>query len=96
MLKLLELVDVTNAVIRIVPLNSSVVSNHGSMTHLVFGASGLPPMVYVEGNDEATYYSKEDDVERHVELMLRLSEEAASSRRESRSMLQAAVERFSD
>ncbi|MGO4424800.1 Scr1 family TA system antitoxin-like transcriptional regulator, partial [Streptomyces sp. MCAF7] len=74
----------------------TVVSNYASMTHLVFGTGGLPPMVYIEGNDDATYHSKTEDVERHVELMLRLSAEAAASRRESRSMLQRALERFSD
>lgn len=94
--KLLQLFDAANVSIRIVPLDSSIVSNHGSMTHLLFGASGLQPMVYIEGNDDATYCTKEDVVERHVELMLRLGGEAAFSRRESRSMLQAAVERYSD
>ncbi|MGO4747377.1 helix-turn-helix transcriptional regulator [Streptomyces sp. 2MCAF27] len=96
LLKLLNLLDVPEVSIRFVPFDSTVVSNYASMTHLVFGTGGLPPMVYIEGNDDATYHSKTEDVERHVELMLRLSAEAAASRRESRSMLQRALERFSD
>lgn len=94
--KLLGLVSTPGVTLRFVPLDSSVVSNHGSMTHLVFGPGGPPPMVYVEGNDDATYYAKPDDVERHVELMLRLSHEAAASWRDSRAMLLDALDRYTD
>ncbi|OPF71617.1 hypothetical protein VT50_0233450 [Streptomyces antioxidans] len=96
LLKLLDFLDVPDVSIRFVPFDSAVVSNYGSMTHLVFGDGGLPPMVYIEGNDAATYHSKTEDVERHVELMLRLSGEAAVSRRQSRSMIHKALERFSE
>ncbi|MEE1931337.1 helix-turn-helix transcriptional regulator [Streptomyces sp. TRM 70351] len=97
LVKLRELAaDEPNVRIRFVPFDSTVVSNHGSMTHLIFGTAGPAPMVYVEGHDDATYVTKREDVERHVELLLRLSEEAAASRRVSNDMLLRAIERYSD
>lgn len=92
--KLLEYSDRPGVTIRFVPLDSSVVSNHGSMAHLCFGPLGPSAMVYVEGDDDATYYVKPDDVERRVELMLRLSHEAAASWRDSRTILLDAIERY--
>ncbi|AQU69930.1 hypothetical protein BBN63_30835 [Streptomyces niveus] len=91
---LLEYSDRPGVTIRFVPLDSSVVSNHGSMAHLRFGPLGPPAMVYVEGDDDATYYVKPDDVERRVEVMLRLSHEAAASWRDSRTILIDAIKRY--
>lgn len=92
--KLLEYSDRPGVTIQFVPLNSSVVSNHGSMAHLRFAPLGPPAMVYVEGDDDATYYVKPDDVERRVELMLRLSHEAAATWRDSRAILLDAIKRY--
>ncbi|WP_405679091.1 helix-turn-helix domain-containing protein [Streptomyces sp. NBC_01511] len=92
--KLLDYSDRPGVTIQFVPLTSSVVSNHGSMAHLRFGPLGPPAMVYVEGDDDATYYVKPDDVERRVELMLRLSHEAAATWRHSRAILLDAIKRY--
>ncbi|GGK08501.1 transcriptional regulator [Streptomyces camponoticapitis] len=92
--KLLRFSDRPGVTVRFVPLNSSVVSNHGSMAHLRFAPLGPPAMVYVEGDDDATYYVKPDDVERRVELMLRLSHEAAATWRDSRVILRDAITRY--
>ncbi|MFD4701290.1 helix-turn-helix domain-containing protein [Streptomyces niveus] len=92
--KLLEYSDRPGVTIQFVPLSSSVVSNHGSMAHLRFAPFGPPAMVYVEGDDDATYYVKPDDVERRVELMLRLSHEAAASWRDSRAILLDAIKQY--
>ncbi|MFD4765816.1 helix-turn-helix domain-containing protein [Streptomyces niveus] len=92
--KLLEYSDRPGVTIQFVPLSSSVVSNHGSMAHLRFAPLGPPAMVYVEGDDDATYYVKPDDVERRVELMLRLSHEAAASWRDSRAILLDAIKQY--
>ncbi|KUJ67375.1 hypothetical protein ACZ90_28235 [Streptomyces albus subsp. albus] len=91
--RLLDLVNAPHVHIRFLPFDSMVVSNHGSMTHLAFGPDGPPPMVYVEGDDEATYYSKTEDVERRVEVLLRLGGEAAASRSRSTEMILRASER---
>ncbi|MFJ2841565.1 helix-turn-helix domain-containing protein [Streptomyces griseofuscus] len=96
MLRMRELLDEPYIAIRIVPFHGTVVSNYGSVTHLRFALQGLPPLVYIEGNDDATYHTKQEEVERHVTLLLRLSEEAAETTRDSRAMLDKAVARFSD
>jgi hypothetical protein len=93
--KLEGLLENPRVSIRIVPFHGSVVSNYGSMTHLAFEEDGLPPLVYIEGNDEATYHTTSKDVERHIEMMLRLSNESAASREDSRIMLRKAIERLS-
>ncbi|MDT9684630.1 Scr1 family TA system antitoxin-like transcriptional regulator [Streptomyces sp. TRM76323] len=82
----------------------------GSMTHLVFGRGGLPDFVYVEGYEKADYYSKpalsaeerakpwptkENEFERHLQLLLRLQGEACASPAKSRLMLDEAVKRYS-
>ncbi len=96
MLRLRELFEQSHITIRIVPFHGKVVSNYGSITHLCFELRGLPPLVYIEGNDDATYHTKREEVERHVTLLLRLSQESAESTRDSRAMLDKAVARFSD
>ncbi|MEU3297511.1 helix-turn-helix transcriptional regulator [Streptomyces longwoodensis] len=96
MLRLRELLEQPYIAIRVVPFHGRVVSNYGSITHLRFALQSLPPLVYIEGNDDATYHTKQDEVERHVSLLLRLSQEAAESTRDSRAMLDRAVVRFSD
>ncbi|MGW0731714.1 helix-turn-helix domain-containing protein [Streptomyces sp. NPDC002851] len=100
MRRLLELSDGHGITIRFVKLDSAIASNAagagtGSMTHLQFGRGGLPDLVYLEGYDEASYRTKEDDLERHVALLLRLSDEACATRAESREMLAKAIKRFS-
>ncbi|MFJ4343320.1 helix-turn-helix domain-containing protein [Streptomyces sp. NPDC088915] len=92
--KLLDLMEDPRVNIRIVPFTGKVVSNHGSMTHLRFDEGRLPPIVYVEGNDNADYHMLTKDVERHVELLLRLSKESAVSRRETKVLLRRALERY--
>lgn len=92
--KLLEYSDRPGVTVQFVPLDSSVVSNHGSMAHLRFAPLGPPATVYVEGDDDATYYVKPEDVERRVELMLRLSHEAAASWRHSRAILLDAIKEY--
>lgn len=82
----------------------------GGMAHLQFGHGGLPDLVYVEGYGKADYYkapetspeerrkpwpTKEDDFERHLQLLLRISGEACASPTESVRMLEEAVARFS-
>lgn len=99
MRKLLQMSDMPNVSIRFVLEDNAIAANaasagSGSMTHLKFGAGGPPEMVYLEGYEEATYCTKEEELERHVQLLLRLSGEAAASRAESRRMLVEAIERF--
>ncbi|MFJ9079439.1 helix-turn-helix domain-containing protein [Streptomyces sp. NPDC102278] len=99
MRKLLEMSDLPDVSIRFVLEDNAIAANaasagSGSMTHLKFGVGGPPDMVYLEGYEEASYCTKEDDLERHVQLLLRLSAEAAASRAASRRMLIAAIERF--
>ncbi|MET9507809.1 DUF5753 domain-containing protein [Streptomyces flavidovirens] len=100
MRQLLRLSDLPHVSIRFVLEDSAIAANaasagSGSMTHLKFGAGGPPEMVYLEGYEEASYRTKEDDLERHVQLLLRLSAEAAASRAKSRQMLEEAIKRFS-
>ncbi|MFD3356286.1 helix-turn-helix domain-containing protein [Streptomyces fradiae] len=81
----------------------------GSMTHLVFGRGSLPDLVYVEGYEKADYHSKparsaeerarpwpvkENEFERHLQLLLRLQGEACASPAKSRLMLDDAVRRY--
>lgn len=94
--KLLEYSDRPGVTLLVVPLNSSVVSNHGSMAHLRFASGGPPAMVFIEGDDDAMYYVKPDEVERRVEVMLRLSHEAAVPWRDSRAILLDALKRYED
>ena len=82
----------------------------GGMAHLQFGRGGLPDLVYVEGYRKADYYNKpalsaeerakpwptkENDFERHLQLLLRIQGEACASPMESRRMLDEAVARYS-
>lgn len=92
--KLVSFSDRPGVVIRFVPLNSPFVSNYGSMTHLTFRLGGPPAMAYVEGDDDATYYVKTEDVERRMESLLRLSHESAASWRNSRAILQDVIKRY--
>ncbi|MFE7623016.1 helix-turn-helix domain-containing protein [Streptomyces sp. NPDC057509] len=99
MLKLLEMSDRPGVSIRFVKEDSALAANaasagSGSMTHLKFGVGGPPTIVYLEGYEEASYRTKEDDLERHVQLLLRLSGEAAASTAESREMVVEALGRF--
>ncbi|MFJ2796631.1 helix-turn-helix domain-containing protein [Streptomyces sp. NPDC093108] len=87
-------IDRPGVTILFVPLHGTFVSNYNSMTHLTFGHGGPPPMVYVEGDDEATYLVKTEDVERRMESLLRLSHEAAASWRDSRTILRDAIRRY--
>ncbi|MFG3430386.1 helix-turn-helix transcriptional regulator [Streptomyces californicus] len=81
----------------------------GGMAHLQFGHGGLPDLVYVEGYGKADYHkapesspeerrkpwpTKENDFERHLQLLLRISGEACASPAESIIMLEEAVARF--
>ncbi|MEU6451274.1 helix-turn-helix transcriptional regulator [Streptomyces sp. NPDC046979] len=91
-----ESLEQPHIAIRVVPFHGRVVSNYGSVTHLCFALQGLPPLVYIEGHDDATYHTKQEEVERHVTLLLRLSEEAAETTGDSRAMLDKAVARFKD
>ncbi|MGW7412610.1 helix-turn-helix domain-containing protein [Streptomyces sp. NPDC054863] len=94
--KLLGMLRIPNVSIRFVPLKRSVVTAVGSMTCLKFSAGGPQDMVYVETHDAASYYTKQAEVERYYQLMLRLSEEAAASRHKSHEMLLAAIADFTD
>ncbi|MGW2658354.1 helix-turn-helix domain-containing protein [Streptomyces sp. NPDC001478] len=97
--KLLEMSDRPGVSIRFVLEDAAIAANaasagSGSMTHLKFGVGGPPAMVYLEGYEEASYRTKEDDLERHVQLLLRLSGEAAASTAQSREMVLEALQRF--
>ncbi|MFE6667274.1 helix-turn-helix domain-containing protein [Streptomyces sp. NPDC057697] len=92
--KLESFIDRPGVTILFVPLNGAFVSNYNSMTHLAFGQGGPPPMVYVEGDDEATYIVKTEDVERRMESLLRLGHESAASWRDSRTILRDAIRRY--
>ncbi|WP_328299196.1 helix-turn-helix domain-containing protein [Streptomyces sp. NBC_00435] len=99
MRKLLEMSDLPSVSILFVLEDNAIAANaasagSGSMAHLKFAAGGPPEMVYLEGYEEASYRTKEDDLERHVQLLLRLSAEAAASRAESRQMIIDAIKRF--
>ncbi|MCX4818322.1 helix-turn-helix transcriptional regulator [Streptomyces sp. NBC_01142] len=82
----------------------------GGMAHLQFGRGGLPDLVYVEGYGKADYYNKparsaeertkpwptkDNEFERHLQLLLRIQGEACASPADSRRMLEAAVKRYS-
>ncbi|MFI6893582.1 helix-turn-helix domain-containing protein [Streptomyces sp. NPDC050256] len=82
----------------------------GGMAHLQFGRGGLPDLVYVEGYGKADYYTKptqsaeerakpwptkDNEFERHLQLLLRIQGEACASPAASRRMLEAAVKRYS-
>ncbi len=70
----------------------------GSMASLQFGRGSLPDMVYAEGYGKADYFSKpvrspeerakpwsqkDNDYERHLQLLLRIQGEACASPREA-------------
>lgn len=93
--KLREFSDRPGVTILFVPLNAPFVSLYNSMTHLTFGLGGPPPMVYTEGDDEAQYLVKTEDVERRMETLLRLSHESAAPWRDSRTILRDAITRYS-
>ncbi|MET8184122.1 Scr1 family TA system antitoxin-like transcriptional regulator [Streptomyces sp. NPDC005336] len=82
----------------------------GGMAHLQFGRGGLPDLVYVEGYGKADYYNKparsaeerakpwptkDNEFERHLQLLLRIQGEACASPAASRRLLEAAVKRYS-
>ncbi|MFE7461430.1 Scr1 family TA system antitoxin-like transcriptional regulator [Streptomyces sp. NPDC057554] len=82
----------------------------GGMAHLQFGRGGLPDLVYVESYGKADYYTKparsaeerakpwptkDNEFERHLQLLLRIQGEACASPAASRRMLEEAVERYS-
>ncbi|MEU8543158.1 helix-turn-helix transcriptional regulator [Streptomyces sp. NPDC048717] len=82
----------------------------GSMAQLQFGRGGLPDMVYAEGYGKADYFSKpvrsaeerarpwsqkDNDYERHLQLLLRIQGEACASPVRSRRMLDEAIKYFS-
>ncbi|WP_411080104.1 helix-turn-helix domain-containing protein [Streptomyces sp. cmx-18-6] len=82
----------------------------GGMAHLQFGRGGLPDLVYVEGYGKADYYTKparsaeerakpwptkDNEFERHLQLLLRIQGEACASPAASRRMLEAAIQRYS-
>jgi transcriptional regulator with XRE-family HTH domain len=82
----------------------------GSMAQLQFGRGGLPDLVYAEGYGKADYFSKpirspeerarpwsqkDNDYERHLQLLLRIQGEACASPARSRRMLDEAIKRFS-
>ncbi|MCS0604957.1 helix-turn-helix transcriptional regulator [Streptomyces sp. LP11] len=92
--KLIDLMDDPRVCIRVVPLSGKVVSNHASMTHLSFDVGELPPMVYVEGNDNADYHSQTRDVERFATLLLRLSNNSALNPKETLELLQNVQKRY--
>lgn len=71
----------------------------GGMAHLQFGRGGLPDLVYVEGYGKADYYTKparsaeerakpwptkDNEFERHLQLLLRIQGEACASPADSR------------
>ncbi|MEU6814093.1 helix-turn-helix transcriptional regulator [Streptomyces sp. NPDC046860] len=81
----------------------------GSMAELQFGRDGLPDMVYSEGYEKADYHTrpssvsdrlgarltrKQNDYERHLQLLLRIQGEACASPAESRHLLDAAIKRY--
>lgn len=81
----------------------------GSMAHLQFGRDGLPEFVYAEGYEKADYFTKpsrlrdhgkpltprENDFERHLQLLLRIQGEACASPAKSRLMLDKVIKRYS-
>ncbi|MER6573065.1 helix-turn-helix transcriptional regulator [Streptomyces sp. NPDC001093] len=82
----------------------------GSMAQLQFGRGGLPDMVYAEGYGKADYFTRparsaeerakpwatrENDYERHLQLLLRIQGEACASPTRSRRLLDEAIKRFS-
>ncbi|MFF0741539.1 helix-turn-helix domain-containing protein [Streptomyces sp. NPDC004111] len=88
---LLTMTDRPGVSIRFIPLETNLVTAVGSMTCLQFSPGGPLDMVYIEGHDGATYKTKKEDVELHLQLMFRLSNEAAESTDLSRSRIQSAI-----
>ncbi|MCZ1006881.1 helix-turn-helix domain-containing protein [Streptomyces lydicus] len=82
----------------------------GSMAQLQFGRGGLPDFVYAEQYEKADYFSKpsrkakdrnrpltprQNDYERHLQLLLRIQGEGCASPAKSRRMLDKAIKRYS-
>ncbi|MFD9796719.1 helix-turn-helix domain-containing protein [Streptomyces sp. NPDC059070] len=82
----------------------------GSMAQLQFGRGGLPDFVYAEGYEKADYFTRpprqtggpvkpptrrQNDYERHLQLLLRIQGEGCASPAKSRQMLDKAIRRYS-
>ncbi|MFF4223892.1 Scr1 family TA system antitoxin-like transcriptional regulator [Streptomyces abikoensis] len=82
----------------------------GSMAQLQFGRGGLPDFVYAEGYEKADYFTKpprgaggsskpttprQNDYERHLQLLLRIQGEGCASPTESRRMLDEKIRHYS-
>lgn len=82
----------------------------GSMAQLQFGRGGLPDFVYAEGYEKADYFTKpardagapdrpatprQNDYERHLQLLLRIQGEACASPEQSRKMLDEKIRHYS-
>ncbi|MFD8608959.1 Scr1 family TA system antitoxin-like transcriptional regulator [Streptomyces sp. NPDC059631] len=82
----------------------------GSMAQLQFGRGGLPDFVYAEQYEKADYFTKpaskrrdpnrpptprQNDYERHLQLLLRIQGEGCASPAKSRRMLDKAIKRYS-
>jgi transcriptional regulator with XRE-family HTH domain len=82
----------------------------GSMAQLQFGRGGLPDFVYAEQYEKADYFTKpaskprdpsrpltprQNDYERHLQLLLRIQGEGCASPAKSRRMLDKAIRRYS-
>ncbi|MFF8731089.1 helix-turn-helix domain-containing protein [Streptomyces sp. NPDC015171] len=82
----------------------------GSMAQLEFGRGGLPGFVYAEQYEKADYFTRpapkrrdpnkpptprQNDYERHLQLLLRIQGEGCASPAKSRLMLDKAIKRYS-
>jgi len=110
MVFLREMADLPHITIRFVLSGRMIAGNAaamaGSMAQLQFGRGGLPDFVYAEQYEKADYFTKpspkhkpltprQNDYERHLQLLLRIQGEGCASPAKSRRMLDKAIKRYS-
>jgi transcriptional regulator with XRE-family HTH domain len=70
---LLELAELPNVALQVLPLRSGLYAGGGAFSILRFSDADLPDVVYVEHLVSALYIEKPEHVERYIEVMDRLS-----------------------
>jgi transcriptional regulator with XRE-family HTH domain len=70
--RLLELVELPNVAIQVLPLRTGLHAGGGAFSILRFSDADLPDVVYVEHLVSAVYIEKVEHVERYTEVMNRL------------------------
>jgi transcriptional regulator with XRE-family HTH domain len=70
---LLELAELPNVALQVLPLRSGLYAGGGAFSILRFSDADLPDVVYVEHLVSALYIEKLEHVERYIEVMDRLS-----------------------